>query len=46
MANDRLRIGIVGANGENDRWGAKAHIPAALSIDEVELVAVATSRED
>jgi len=46
MANDRLRIGIVGANGENDRWGAKAHIPAALSIDEVELVAVATSREE
>ncbi|MBD47649.1 MAG: hypothetical protein CL891_00925 [Dehalococcoidia bacterium] len=46
MTKDRLRIGIVGANGENDRWGAKAHVPAALSIDEVELVAVATSHEE
>ena len=46
MSKDKLRIGIVGANGENDRWGAKAHVPAALSIDEVELVAVATSHEE
>ena len=44
--NDRLRVGVVGANGENDRWGAKAHVPAVKALDELELVAVATSHED
>ena len=44
--SNRLRVGVVGANGENDRWGAKAHVPAIAALEELELVAVATSHED
>jgi len=44
--SSKLRVGVVGANGENDRWGAKAHIPAIAALEELELVAVATSHED
>jgi predicted dehydrogenase len=46
MAERRIRIGIIGANGGTDRWGARAHIPAVLALPEAELVAVCTSRED
>jgi predicted dehydrogenase len=46
MAEHRIRIGIIGANGGADRWGARAHIPAVMALPEAELVAVCTSRED
>jgi predicted dehydrogenase len=46
MAERPIRIGIIGANGGTDRWGARAHIPAVLALPEAELVAVCTSRED
>jgi predicted dehydrogenase len=46
MAERRIRIGIIGANGGTDRWGVRAHIPAVMALPEAELVAVCTSRED
>jgi predicted dehydrogenase len=46
MAKSRIRIGIVGANGGTDRWGARAHIPAVMALPEAELVAVCTAREE
>jgi predicted dehydrogenase len=46
MAQQRVRIGIVGANGGTDRWGARAHIPAVLALPEAELVAVCTAHEE
>jgi predicted dehydrogenase len=45
MAQQRVRIGVVGANGGSDRWGARAHIPAVLALAEAELVAVCTAHE-
>ena len=32
--SNRLRVGVVGANGENDRWGAKAHVPAIAALED------------
>jgi predicted dehydrogenase len=46
MATSRIRIGIIGANGGTDRWGARAHIPAVMALPEAELVAVCTAREE
>src|SRR4029453_9027928 len=46
MAQHRIRIGVVGANGGTDRWGARAHIPAIAALEEAELVAVCTAREE
>jgi predicted dehydrogenase len=46
MAKSHIRIGIVGANGGTDRWGARAHIPAVMALPEAELVAVCTAREE
>ena len=46
MAQPRMRVGVVGANGGADRWGARAHLPAVLALDEAQLVAVCTSREE
>jgi predicted dehydrogenase len=46
MAESRIRVGIIGANGGTDRWGVRAHIPAVLALPEAELVAVCTSREE
>jgi predicted dehydrogenase len=41
-----MRIGVVGANGGTDRWGARAHLPAIAALAEAELVAVCTAREE
>src|SRR5687768_18601895 len=46
MAESRIRVGIIGANGGTDRWGARAHIPAVMALPEAELVAVCTAREE
>jgi predicted dehydrogenase len=46
MAESRIRIGIIGANGGTDRWGVRAHIPAVMALPEAELVAVCTSRQE
>jgi len=46
MAQRRIRIGVVGANGGTDRWGARAHLPAIAALEEGELVAVCTAREE
>ena len=32
MAQRRMRIGVVGANGGTDRWGARAHLPAIAAF--------------
>jgi predicted dehydrogenase len=45
MAQHRIRVGIVGANGGTDRWGVRAHIPAVMSLEEAELTAVCTAHE-
>jgi len=44
MAQRQMRIGVVGANGGTDRWGA--HLPAIAALEEAELVAVCTAREE
>jgi predicted dehydrogenase len=46
MAQRRMRIGVVGANGGTDRWGARAHLPAVAALEEAELVAVCTAHEE
>ncbi|MBI3328997.1 MAG: Gfo/Idh/MocA family oxidoreductase [Nitrospinae bacterium] len=46
MAQRRIRVGIVGANGGTDRWGARAHIPAVMALPEAELTAVCTAHEE
>lgn len=46
MAQRKIRVGIVGANGGMDRWGARAHIPALMALPEAELVAVCTAHEE
>src|SRR5262245_31084412 len=46
MAQRQLRIGVVGTNGGTDRWGARAHLPAIAALEEAELVAVCTAREE
>jgi len=46
MVQRRMRIGVVGANGGTDRWGARAHLPAIAALEEAELVAVCTAREE
>lgn len=46
MAQHRMRIGVVGANGGTDRWGARAHLPAIAALEEAELVAVCTAHEE
>lgn len=44
MAN-RLRIGVIGANLQGS-WGVGAHLPALALLDDIEAVAVATSRQE
>ena len=40
-----IRVGVVGANPERG-WAARAHLPALAGHPDVELVAVATTRQD
>jgi len=42
-STDRLRIGLIGANG---RWGPSAHIPAIQNLPQTELYAVCTAHEE
>lgn len=41
--HERLRIGVIGANPETS-WAARAHLPAIVAAENLELTAVATSR--
>ena len=45
MSNDKIRIGIIGANAQYG-WGMRAHLPAILALPDYELTAVCTSRPD
>jgi predicted dehydrogenase len=45
MADQKLRVGIIGANVSNG-WGARAHLPAVLALPEFELTGVCTSRPE
>ncbi len=40
-----LRVGIIGANARGG-WAADSHVPATQGLDGLELVAVATNRQD
>jgi predicted dehydrogenase len=40
-----LRLGVIGANPDRG-WAATAHLPALAALDDVELVAVATTRRE
>lgn len=41
----KLRVGVIGANLQGS-WGVLAHLPALAALDDVEAVAVATSRQE
>jgi predicted dehydrogenase len=45
MADEQLRLGIVGAN-PNVGWAPRTHLPALLSLPEYELTAVCTTKKD
>jgi predicted dehydrogenase len=42
-ASNRLRVGLIGANG---RWGPRAHVPALKQLPQTELYAVCTAHAD
>ena len=42
---DPLRLGVIGANPDRG-WAATAHLPALAALDDIELVAVATTRRE
>ena len=44
MGADPVRLGIIGANPERG-WASMTHLPAAAAVAEIELVAVATTRQ-
>lgn len=41
----KLRVGVIGANLQGS-WGVWAHLPALAALDDIEAVAVATSRQE
>lgn len=41
----KLRIGVIGANLQGS-WGVSAHLPAIAALEDVDAVAVATSRQE
>jgi predicted dehydrogenase len=43
--SDALRLGIIGANPERG-WASRAHLPAVAASEDLELVAVATTRRE
>ncbi len=45
MAQQRIRVGIVGANVRYG-WGVRAHVPALLALPEYELTAVCTAHKE
>lgn len=44
--NERLRVGIVGADATGQGWGPLAHFPALASLPDYEIVALCTSRPE
>ena len=45
MTDDRLRVGIIGANADRS-WAANSHLPALQKLPDFELAAVCTTREE
>jgi predicted dehydrogenase len=45
MAEDKIRVGIIGANA-HDGWSMRAHLPALRALPDYELTAVCTSRPE
>ncbi len=45
MAEDKIRVGIIGANAHYG-WSMRAHLPALRAIPDYELTAVCTSRPE
>ena len=45
MSEDRIRVGVIGANAQYG-WAKRAHMPALLALPEYEVVAVCTSRRE
>ncbi len=45
MAN-KLKLGLVGADAAGRSWGPAAHIPALREIEQIDLVAICTSRPE
>ncbi|MEV0057045.1 Gfo/Idh/MocA family oxidoreductase [Saccharopolyspora shandongensis] len=41
----KIKVGIIGANPDQG-WAGRAHVPALRALDQYELTAVATSREE
>lgn len=46
MEPHRIRIGVIGAGDGAGTWGARGHLPAIQALDDAELVAVCTAREE
>ena len=45
MAEDKIRVGIIGANAHYG-WSMQAHLPALRAMPDYELTAVCTSRPE
>jgi len=45
MASQKIRVGIIGANARYG-WGSSAHIPALRGLQDFEITAVCTSRQE
>ena len=45
MVNDKLRVGVIGAN-PGYGWSPRAHLPALVVLPNIELVAVCTTRDE
>ena len=45
MPNEKLRVGVIGANPTYG-WSPRAHLPALVTLPNIELVAVCTTREE
>ena len=45
MAEDKIRVGIIGANAHYG-WSMRAHLPALRALPDYELTAVCTSRPE
>ncbi len=46
MMTDKIRVGVIGADPTGRGFGARAHIPAVLANEDLELAAVCTSRPE
>lgn len=41
---DKLRLGLIGASTGGATWSSRSHLPAAVASDDVDLVAVCTTK--